>query len=93
MKWTTSWASAASNDVGDGSCSALACARRRRVPVAGGGDERCRGVDGGNRFGAEPRDQLGGEGAGAAADIEHPLPGRTRPARRVWADSSRDSGP
>ena len=77
MKWTTSWARAASNVVvGEGQVlgrwpahltPGLRAARRP--------DERRRGVDGRHRLRPEPRHQLGRQGARAAADVEDPLAG------------------
>ena len=78
MKWTTSWAMAASNvPSGKGRRSAERLPHvDAGVARADRGDERLGGVDGGDGSRPEPRDQLGRERAGAAADIEHPLAGR-----------------
>ena len=41
-----------------------------RLPTADGGDEALGGVDGGDRFRAEPLDELGGQRPGPAPDVE-----------------------
>ena len=44
-------------------------------------DERLRRLDRRDGAGAEPAHQLGGERARAAADVEHPLPAPSTPAK------------
>ena len=44
-----------------------------RAALPGGSRELLRGVDGGDRRGAQAASQLDGQGAGATADIEHPV--------------------
>ena len=75
MKWTTSCARAASKaPSGNGRCSAEAvCTSTPGYARASGGDERLRRIDRRDGIGAKPRDQLGGEGARAAADVDHAL--------------------
>src|SRR5918992_654500 len=51
------------------------------MALAGSGHELLRRVDGRDRFGAEPRHELPGQGAGAAPDVQRPLP--TLEAREV----------
>ena len=46
-----------------------------REACGGGRDERWRRVDRGHRVRAEPADQLGGQRARPAADVQHPLSG------------------
>ena len=46
-----------------------------RMALSSGDDERLRGIDGRDAVCAEPTDQLRGERAGPAADVEHALAG------------------
>ena len=43
------------------------------VALTGGVHKWLRGIDGRHGLGAEPRDELAGQGAGATTDIERPL--------------------
>ena len=90
MKWTTSCASAASNE----SSANGSCLRRSlldpdaRMPLACGRDERLRGVDCGHLVGAEQPHELGRQRARAAADVQHAL-ARATPAKAAsWGASS-----
>ena len=78
MKAITRQESAASNaSSSQGSSSAMPCAYvGARVALGAGGDELLGRIDRGDVRGADPAGQLGGEPAGAAADVEdaHPLP-------------------
>ena len=80
MKWTTSCARTASNaSSGNGSRSAGACRTstpgwRARVAATNGSD----GSTAATAVGSQPRDQLARERAGAAADVENPLPAAYR---------------
>ena len=77
MKWTTSWASAASNaPSGNGSSSAEACRTstpgcRARAAATNGSD----GSTAATAVAPEARDELGRQGAGTAADVERALAG------------------
>jgi hypothetical protein len=44
------------------------------VTLTGGDHKWARRVDGRHRLGAEPRDELAGQGAGPATHVERPLP-------------------
>ena len=73
MKWTTSWAMAASN-APSSKGSASAVASRTSTPgwrARGRGHERLGRIDGGDRVGADASDELGGQGARPAPDIDH----------------------
>ena len=60
-----------------------------RMAVASGGDEGFRRIDGCDGRSPNARDQLRGEGPGAAANVEHPMagshPGEVRKLRRKEA--------
>ena len=75
MNVTTSWASAASNDSSGHGSSSAGAARTSMPgkPPLERRDERRRRV-GGGRLGAAPA-ELGGQRAGAGADVEHALAG------------------
>ena len=73
MKWTTSWAMAASKAsvvegqrLGRGQADVDA-----GMPGRGRGHERLGRIDGGDRVGADASDELGGQGACPAPDIDH----------------------
>ena len=74
MKWTTSGASAASNEPSaQGRFSAAASRTSASGHAPAGLDERGR-IDGGDRRRAEPLGELLRQDPGAAADVEHGLP-------------------
>ena len=78
MKWTTSWASVASNaSSGNGSASAEASATV--TPGSFARAASTNDVDGStadDRIGSEARDELLGQDARPAADVERSLTGR-----------------
>ena len=87
MKWTTSCARAASNAAsGNGSAPRMPLHVDARIARASGRDEWLGGIDRRDGIRAQPRDQLGGECAGPAADVDHALaaahPGEVRQLRR-----------
>ena len=77
MKWTTSWASAASKEPSSNGSSSAARPPHvdAGVALARRGHERLRRIDGGDGLGAEPRDELRRQRARSAADVERPLAG------------------
>jgi hypothetical protein len=74
MKWTTSWAGRVERPLRERQSLRGRLANVDAwVARSSSGHERFRRVDGRHGLRSEPRDQLGGEGTGAAADVEHPL--------------------